>query len=153
MLLTVVLLALHILAAMFWVGGMAFAYAMLRPATGPLDPPVRLALWERVLARFLPAVGVSIVALVVSGYWLVFHTFGGFAGAALYIHVMQGLGILMMLIYLHLMFAPWKRFRAAVLGAAFPEAARQLNQIRILVAVNLVLGIATVVVGGTGRFW
>ena len=31
------LLALHVLAAMFWVGGMAFAYTILRPAAGPLE--------------------------------------------------------------------------------------------------------------------
>ncbi|MGA8950772.1 MAG: hypothetical protein WB806_08360, partial [Xanthobacteraceae bacterium] len=79
--------------------------------------------------------------------------FGGFAGAPLYINVMQGLGILMVLAYLHLFFAPWKRFRAALDRGALPEAGNALNQIRIIVAINLALGIIVVIVGGTGRYW
>jgi uncharacterized membrane protein len=79
--------------------------------------------------------------------------FGGFAAAPLYINVMQGLGILMVLLFLHLVFAPWKRFRAALDEGALPEAGKQLNQIRMIVAMNLTLGILTVLVGGTGRYW
>ena len=66
---------------------------------------------------------------------------------------MQGLGILMVLAYLHLFFAPWKRFRAALDQGALPEAGKALNQIRIIVAINLALGIIIVIVGGTGRYW
>ena len=50
-------------------------------------------------------------------------------------------------------FAPWKRFREAVDRNAFPEAAKRLNQIRIIVGINLMLGVITIVVGGTGRYW
>ena len=62
MLLIMLLLAIHLLAAVFWVGGMSFAYMVLRPAAGGLDPVLRLPLWRRVFARFLPWVGVSVVA-------------------------------------------------------------------------------------------
>jgi uncharacterized membrane protein len=79
--------------------------------------------------------------------------FGGFAAAPLYVNVMQGLGILMVLLFLHLVFAPWKRFRAALDQGALPEAGKQLHQIRMIVAANLTLGILTVLVGGTGRYW
>ena len=149
----ITLLALHLLSAMFWVGGMAFAYWVLRPAAGPLDPPVRLSLWRRVFATFLPWVGVAIVVLLGSGYAMLGKYFGGFAGAPLYINVMQGLGILMVLLYLHLFFAPWKRFRRALDQGALPEAASALNQICQIVAINLALGIVVVIVGGTGRYW
>jgi uncharacterized membrane protein len=151
--LLIVLLAVHVLAAMFWVGGMAFAYFMLRPAAGPLDPPVRLALWRRVFARFLPAVGVAIVLLIVSGYGMQFIIFGGFKGIPPYIQAMQGIGIVMMLLYLHLLFAPWRRFQAALDGGTLPAAAKSLNQIRLIVAVNLALGVITILVGTTGRYW
>jgi uncharacterized membrane protein len=147
------LLALHLLSALFWVGGMAFAYWVLRPAAGPLDPPVRLALWRRVFEKFLPWVGVAIVVLLGSGYAMLGMYFGGFAGAPLYINVMQGLGILMALLYLHLFFAPWKRFRRALDQGALPDADKSLNQIRQIVAINLALGIIVVIVGGTGRYW
>jgi uncharacterized membrane protein len=144
-----VLLAVHLLAAVFWVGGMAFAYWVLRPAAGPLDPSVRLLLWRRVFSRFLAWVGVSVVALLATGLAMMVLVFGD----PLYVRVMAGAGIIMMLLYLHLVFAPWRRFRAALDGGALPEAARRLNQIRIIVAINLLLGIVTLVVGGTGRYW
>jgi uncharacterized membrane protein len=149
----VFLLALHLLAAIFWVGGMAFAYWVLRPAAGPLDPPLRLPLWRRVFGIFLPWVGAAIVVLLGSGYVMLARYFGGFAGAPLYVNVMQGLGILMVLLYLHLYFAGWKRFRAALGGGALPEAGKALNQIRMIVAINLALGIVVVIIGGTGRYW
>ncbi len=145
------LIAIHVLAAVFWVGGMAFAYFVLRPAAGPLDPPVRLALWRRVFARFLPWVGVSIVALLATGYGMLFAMFGGFRAAPLHVHVMHGTGILMMLLYLHLLFAPWKRLQAALDAGAPPQAAAALNQIRQIVAINLGLGVITIVVGAGGR--
>jgi uncharacterized membrane protein len=153
MLLIVLLLGIHLLAAVFWVGGMAFAYTMLRPEAGALDPPVRLALWRRVFARFLPWVGVSILALLASGLALIVLLFERPASAPAYINIMATTGIVMMLLFLHLIFAPWRRFRDAVDRAALPEAAKSLNQIRIIVAINLLLGVLTLVIGGTGRYW
>ncbi|ARQ03031.1 hypothetical protein CAK95_17250 [Pseudorhodoplanes sinuspersici] len=147
------LLGAHILAAVFWVGGMAFAYTILRPAAGAIEPPVRLILWRDVFKRFLPWVALAIVALLASGYGMMFLTFGGFHKAPLFVHVMQGTGVAMMLIYLHLYFAPWRRMQVAVQDAQWPLAGRQLASIRKLVAINLVLGIVTVLVGSTGRYW
>jgi uncharacterized membrane protein len=147
------LLAAHILGALFWVGGMAFAYTILRPAAAPLEGPVRLTLWRDVFKRFLPWVGVSIAALLVSGYAMMFLVYGGFARAPLYIHVMQGTGILMMLLYLHLYFAPWQRLQKTVQAADWQNAGKHLAMIRKLVAINLALGVITVLIGSTGRFW
>lgn len=147
------LLAVHVVAAVFWVGGMAFAYLILRPAAGPLDPPARLPLWRRVFASFLPWVGVAIVALLVSGFWMIFIMFGGMADVPLHVNLMLGVGLAMMMLYLHLVFAPWKRFRRAVDAANWPEAAKALHQIRMLVGINLVLGTIVIVLGGTGRYW
>jgi len=105
------------------------------------------------LAAFFPWVWASIVLLLITGYAILFHSFGGFAGAPLHVNVMQGIGILMMLLFLHLFFAPWRRFSRAVEKKAFPEAAKQLAQMRRIVAINLALGLLTVAVGASGRFW
>ena len=147
------LVALHILAAVIWVGGMFFAFVVLRPSAGSLEPPARLALWQRVFGRFFPWVWASIAALLVSGYAMLFLHFGGFAGAPLHVNIMQATGILMMLLFLHLYFAPWRRFSRAVQAGAFADAAASLDQIRRIVAINLVLGLITVAVGASGRFW
>ena len=148
-----VLVALHTLAAVVWVGGMFFAYMVLRASAGPLEPPLRLALWARVFGRFFPWVWASIAVLLASGYAMLFLGFGGFAGAGLHIHIMQATGILMMLLFLHLFFAPWRKLSRAVEQGALPDAAAALNQIRRIVAVNLVLGLITVAAGAGGRFW
>jgi uncharacterized membrane protein len=146
-------LALHILAAVLWVGGMFFALQVLRPASGPLEPGVRLALWRRVLARFFPWVWAALAVLLVSGYGMVFWGLGGFARVGLHVHIMQGIGIVMMLAYTHLYFAPWRRFRRAVDGADFAAAGPALAQIRWIITVNLLLGLIVVAVGATGRYW
>ncbi len=153
MLWIMLLLAVHLLAAVFWVGGMAFAYTVLRPAALALEPAVRLPLWRRVLAGFLPWVGVSIVALLASGLGMMSLLFGSPSDAAPYVNIMAATGIIMMLLFLHLIFAPWRRFRDAVDRGALPEAAKSLNQIRIIVGINLILGVLTIIVGSTGRYW
>ena len=145
--------AFHVVAAVIWVGGMFFALIVLRPSTGPLDPPVRLALWQRVFSRFFPWVWAAVVVLLVSGFAMVIWGFGGFSRIGTYVHIMMGVGILMMLIYGHLYFVPWQRFRRAVGAAEWPTAAMHIDQIRLLVTINLILGLITVVVGAAGRYY
>jgi hypothetical protein len=79
-------LAFHILAAVIWVGGMFFAHMCLRPSAGPLEPTVRLPLWHRVLSRFFPWVWLSILALLASGFAMVFLGFGGRAAVGIVIN-------------------------------------------------------------------
>jgi len=143
----------HILAAVIWVGGMFFAHQMLRPAAGKLAPPERLPLWRRVFQRFFPTVWAAVALLLASGYGMVILGYGGFAHLPLHVDIMQTIGIIMILAFGHLYFAPWKRFRRAVDAGDFAAAAPQLDQIRRIVAFNLVLGLAVVVIGATGRYW
>ena len=146
-------LILHTLSAVVWVGGMFFAHQVLRPAAGALDPGPRLVLWSRVLGRFFAWVIAAIVLLLASGYVLVFAVFGGFGKVGLHVNLMQGIGILMMLLFSHLYFAPWRRFRLAVDREDWAEGGRQLGQIRTIVTINLVLGLIVVAIGSSGRYW
>jgi uncharacterized membrane protein len=152
-LIATIALILHIVSAVVWVGGMFFALIVLRPASGPLDPAARLALWQRVFERFFPWVFVTIALLLLSGFAMIFWVFGGFAGVGLHVNLMMLIGIIMILVFLHLYFAPWKRFRAAMAARDNAAAAAQLNQIRILVTINLILGLITVAIGSSGRYW
>ena len=146
-------LILHALSAVVWVGGMFFAHQVLRPAASTLEPGPRLTLWSRVLSRFFAWVFVAIVLLLASGYVMIIAAFGGFAKIGLHIQLMQGIGIVMVLIFLHLYFAPWRRFRAAVARQDWAEGGRQLGQIRTIVTINLMLGILVVAIGSSGRYW
>jgi uncharacterized membrane protein len=146
-------LILHTLSAVVWVGGMFFAHQVLRPATGTLEAGPRLVLWSRVLGRFFAWVFAAIVLLLASGYAMVFAVFGGFSKVGLHVQLMQGIGILMMLLFFHLYFAPWRRFHAAVAREDWAEGGRQLGQIRTIVTINLALGIIVVAIGSSGRYW
>jgi uncharacterized membrane protein len=148
-----VILALHLLSAVIWVGGMFFAYMVLRPvAASQLEPPARLRLWSGVFSRFFPLVWVSLVLLVITGYWMLFKLFGGMAGAPIYIHIMNGLGIVMILIYLHVFFAPYRRLRQAVAIEDWPTGGAKLAQIRMLVGINTILGLTVIAIAGGGRY-
>jgi uncharacterized membrane protein len=146
-------LAFHIVAAVIWVGGMFFAYVVLRPGMSPLEPAVRLPLWHRVFSRFFLWVWLSIAVLLASGFAMVFLGFGGFATVGAYVRVMMALGVVMMVIYTYLYIVPWRHFARAVLTADWPAANKHIGQIRLLVGSNLVLGLVTVVIGASGRYY
>ncbi|HEC18081.1 MAG TPA: hypothetical protein ENI97_01915 [Gammaproteobacteria bacterium] len=144
---------LHLLASVVWVGGMFFAYMALRPvAASLLEPPQRLPLWSQTFARFFPWVWVSVITLTATGFWMVFSVFDGFASVGSYVHLMAGLGILMMLLFFHVFFAPYRRMKQALANNDLPEAGRRLAQIRVIIGVNLLLGLVVVVIAGAGRY-
>ncbi|MDX1593203.1 MAG: CopD family protein [Gammaproteobacteria bacterium] len=145
-------LALHLLFATAWVGGMFFAYHVLRPvAADRLEPPERLALWRGVFHRFFPWVWLAAIGLPVTGYGLVFGLYGGLANVGWHVHLMQGLGWLMILLFAGLFFGPWRTLREALDRRELPAAGAALNRIRRIVGVNLLLGAVTVAVAGGGR--
>jgi uncharacterized membrane protein len=150
---TAVALALHIFGAVVWVGGMFAIYVCLRPALGTLEPPQRLQQMRVTFQKFFPWVWVAILLLLVSGYWMMFTTFGGFAGAGLYTHLMQMIGWLMIALFVWLFHGPWLAFKRAVDVEDWPSAGASLNRIRQIIAVNLPLGLLVVVIGASGRYW
>ena len=117
-----VALVLHVLGAVVWVGGMFAAYLCLRPAAGTLDPPVRLKLWRAFFAKFLPWVWIAILLLLAGGYWMVFMTFGGFAGCGLHINLMQAVGWVMTALFLWLFHGPRLKFKRAADASDWPTA-------------------------------
>ena len=144
---------LHLLATVIWVGGMFFAYMALRPvAARLLEPPQRLPLWSQTFDRFFPWVWAAVISLPVTGLWMVYSVFGGFAHVGLYIYLMTGIGSLMILLFLHVFFSPYRRMQQALAANDLPEAGRRLAQIRVIIAINLVLGLLVTVVAGAGRF-
>jgi uncharacterized membrane protein len=145
-------LTFHILGAVIWIGGMFFAQVVLRPSAGALDLPTRLALWERVLRRFFMWVWLSIVALLLSGFAMVFIGYGGFAVLPPNISLMMTAGVLMVAIFIYIYCLPWQRFRRSVAGADWPGADHSIKRIRRLVGLNLLLGLATVVLAAAGAY-
>jgi uncharacterized membrane protein len=146
-------LLLHVLAAVVWVGGMFFAYMALRPvAASQLEAPQRLALWAGVFRKFFPWVFVAVGILLITGFWMVLSFYGGFSAVGLYVHLMLWAGILMVLLFLHVYFAPFKRLKVAVAAEDWAAGGKKLAQIRILIAINLLLGLCVVAIASGGRY-
>ena len=146
-------LSLHALAAVIWVGGMFFAYMAMRPAVvRVVDPSQRPLLWCHTLSLFFRWVWISVALLLLTGYGMI-HLYGGMGQVNWHIHVMHGLGLLMMLLFLHIIFAPYKRLKQAVDSGDIEEGKRRVGQIRKFVAINLVIGLIVVVIATGGRYW
>lgn len=149
-----VAVTLHLLCAIIWIGGMFFAYMALRPAAGKLlEPRQRLPLWSQTLARFFVWVWTAIIVLPLTGFWMIFNGLGGFAAAGLYVHFMTAAGILMILLFLHLFFAPYRRLRRALARDDLAIAGTNLAHIRSIVLINLILGMVVAIVGASGPYW
>lgn len=145
--------SLHLIAAVIWVGGMFFAHQMLRPVAAELlEPPLRQPLWIGVFERFFFWVWLAILIIPATGYWMLFGLFGGFANAGIYVHIMHGLGLLMIGIYLYVFFGSYRKLRQAVAEQAWPVGKAQLDRIRTLVGINMTLGLITIAVGTGGRY-
>ena len=148
-----VAIAIHVVGAVVWVGGMFFAYTVLRPSLGSFEPPQRLTLWNNVFSHFFFWVWIAVIALPATGYVLVFNHLGGFGTAGMHVHIMHMLGLVMIVLFVLLYFIPYRPFRDGVAAKDWALAARHLNNIRRIVGINTILGLITVIVGASGRLW
>ena len=146
-------IALHVFAAVVWVGGMFMLYVCLRPSLAVLEPPERFRLMRATLAKFFPWVWASIILLLVTGYWMLFVTFEGFAGVGMHIHWMQLFGWAMVGLFIWLFHGPWLAFKRAVDAQDWAAAAANLDQIRQIVVVNMPVGFLVIILGASGRYW
>jgi len=147
-------LAVHLIAATIWVGGMFFAHVVLRPSVMDMAPPDRLALWRKVLPRFFAWVWASIAAILATGYGVLLLGYrGGLGGGGLHIDIMQVTGLIMTANFVFLYFGPFGSFKRLLEEGDIKGAAAAQNRIRQIVVVNLILGLLTMAVGGTGTLW
>ncbi|MHA6492931.1 CopD family protein [Pseudomonas borbori] len=136
---------LHLLAALVWVGGMFFAWMVLRPAAvGTLDAPARLKLWLDVFRRFFYWVWAAVIVLPVTGVGMMHMRFAGFDTAPRYVHVMIGLYIAMLALFLRVQALQLPELRRAVAGEDWPAGGAALGRIRRLVGINVIVGLLLV---------
>jgi uncharacterized membrane protein len=143
--------AVHVLAVVLWVGGMAFAHFFLRPSLATLEPAQRLRLMQAVLGRFLAAVLLAVALVLGSGLWMIGRVARQAAqGGARFDWpptwvLMTALGVLMMAIFGHVRFVLYRRLAAALEREDLQAGAAALAGIRRWVGVNLALGVAVIV--------
>jgi uncharacterized membrane protein len=145
------LLFAHVLGVVVWVGGMFLMHIAVRPAAVELlDPPARLPLLAAVLGRFFRWVTIAVVVILASGLTMILGG-GGFANAHVSVHLMLGLGVLMMAIYAVIRVSHFGRLKSAVEEHDWKGAGGHLDRVRKLVSINLVLGLLTIGVAIVGR--
>jgi len=133
----------HLVAVAVWIGGMFFAHFCLRPAAFELLPaPQRVPLLVGALGRFFRWVALAVVLLWFTG--LVRMGQVGFAQSPPAWHAMAALAAVMTVLFLVIAHRLFPKVRAAAAAQRLPEAAAGLARIRVLVAVNLGLGVGTI---------
>ncbi|UVE18855.1 DUF2269 family protein [Pseudomonas sp. LS44] len=139
--------ALHLLASLIWVGGMFFAWMILRPAAGGvLEAPARLTLWLEVFRRFFFWVWIAVLVLPISGVAMLHLRFAGFETAPRYVHMMMGLYVAMVALFLRVQALQLPELRRAVAAQDWPGGGAVLGRIRRLVGFNLLIGLTVVAI-------
>lgn len=139
------LYSLHVLAAVIWIGGMFFAWMVLRPAAvSELQAPERLKLWSEVLRRFFKWVWITVLVLPISGIGMWHMRFEGLAAAPRYVHIMAGLFLVMLALFLRIQLLQLPELKRAVSTQSWPEGGAALGKIRQLVGINLLIGLLVV---------
>ena len=139
--------SLHVVAALIWVGGMFFAWMILRPAAiAALEGPARLKLWVEVFQRFFVWVWIDVVILPISGVGLLQMRFYGFETAPRYVQIMMGLYIVMVALFIRIQSLQLPELRKVVEAQAWAEGAAVMGRIRRLVGCNLIVGLVLVAI-------
>ena len=138
---------LHLIAGIVWIGGMTFMLFALRPAAlGTLDAQPRAVLMGQVWKRFYAWVLVAIVIIFATGTHMYTQTFRaarlatGEGSVPLGWNIMLVLGITMMLIFGHIYFAKFKKYKRALASGEWPAAAKAAKLIHTMTLINFTLG-------------
>jgi len=140
------LLAVHILSAVAWVGGMFYTLVVLRPALAALDATPRLQMHMVTLKRFFLVVWHAMPLMLLTGWGMIGAAHWNMGQLPWYVNAMQGLALVMAGIFLFTYFGPFRRLRRAIRPG--PEL---LNRIRLAVTANLVIGIAIIIIASFGQ--
>ncbi len=145
-------LALHVVAAAIWIGGMFFAYVCLRPVLADADPAARLQTWSAVLSKFFPWVSMCIAVLFITGF-LMIYAFGGFSNVGNYVYAMLAGAIVMTAIFKFILVAPMRHLKSSVAEGNHKVAAFALGTIRKLVLTNLIIGVGVILMATAFKSW
>ncbi|WP_122490978.1 CopD family protein [Pseudomonas viridiflava] len=138
---------LHLLAALVWVGGMFFAWMVLRPAIiAALEGPSRLKVWVQVFPRFFVWVWAAVIVLPITGIGMIQPNFTSFETAPRYVQIMMGLYVVMVALFLRIHSLQLPELQRAVEAEQWSEGVAALGRIRRLVGINLIIGLAVVVI-------
>jgi uncharacterized membrane protein len=140
-------IAIHILAAIIWLGGLFYAYLALQPNKASPELSVWLPVWSSAFGRFLLWGRISSVLMLGTGFVMTYVELPD------YVRAMMALGITAMAIYAYLDVVSSRRFRRALSISNWSDAERRMKAVRLLIAITVALGIVAAVIGASGRYY
>lgn len=146
-------LAIHILAVIVWLGGMFFLTVVLDTGASLPDRSAALSSWERALSRFLPWGLLSLGMILATGVTLVFSVFGGYAHIPNIHRVNMLIGIPAIALFVYLCVLPWRRLRRAAFVHDTATVEKTMGQAKILLAIILTLGLLAAFTSAVGRYY
>ncbi|MCG0994239.1 hypothetical protein LHT11_03355 [Acetobacter indonesiensis] len=139
------ILALHIISIVVWIGGAAYATIILRPSLSLLDATQRNSVHLQTLGRFFRMLMHVIPTVLITGWLMIIHE-GGFAHAPWTTNVMQLLGLIMAGLFVRVQMGPYQKARRAIR----PQPAT-FDSIRNQILVIVALGLLTILVAALGH--
>jgi uncharacterized membrane protein len=142
--------ALHLLATVLWIGGMAFIILVLEPSLATVDPAARGKIMGTVGKRFSMVAWASVIVLLVTGFLktpegLLFDTSEGY-GMTLFLKHIVVLLIILIGLRISLVLVPRSQREAPQAGqppsATFLKTQRQF---RFLSRANFALGVIVLI--------
>ena len=134
-------LSVHLLAMATWIGGAAFTVLVMRPSLGLLDNTQRNSVQLQTLTRYFRLVWHTMPLVLITGWLMLAFPLGGFNNPDWHVQTMQGLGVVIALLFLYAYFKPLRKVRRAIR----PQPA-DFDRVRSLVSTNLYLGVLVVVI-------
>ena len=134
-------LSVHLLATVVWLGGAAYTLFVLRPSLGLLDGTQRNSVHLQTLTRYFRLVWHTMPLVLITGWLMLAFPLGGFNDPDWHVQAMQGLGVIIALLFAYAYFRPLRKVRRAIR----PQPA-DFDKVRSLVSANLLLGTLVVVI-------
>ncbi|GBR50963.1 hypothetical protein AA106555_0391 [Neokomagataea thailandica NBRC 106555] len=133
------ILAVHLLGITYWVGGSLYTVLVMRRSVSLLDPTPRSAVILQSYARFFRGLWHVMGTTLVSGWAMIFHD-GGFGAVPLPINIMQGLALVMAIVFVTTVQGPFRRARRAL-----RPSAELFDTLRLRTTIMAVCGILTII--------
>lgn len=144
--------ALHVMAAFVWLGGMFYASVAVALTTGSQQPLASAGHLARELRRFFPVLCLCAALLLVSSLYLVFGGFRGPHHAPAFVNLMLLRDLFMVFLVLLAWLVAYPRLRRG-LEQENPRLVRGgLYRMLLVGLINLVLGTIVFFVVMTGSF-
>lgn len=140
MILNPVLYWLHVLAATFWMGGMAFNLLAVRPSMSIVEPSQRIKLAVAILKRFILFVWASIALLTATGSLMALPklSFATNYGITLLFKLAIVAVMISIMMFIKYSLLPKLEFQITQLS---PDVSKTVGRIVSLVKVDLVFGV------------